>query len=220
MAGKSVAILLPTYNEEEGIGGMIDRIRAVSSDWRIIVVDSGSKDGTIKIAKQKGAEIIQLGIRGKGIAIKKAFEEVEDDYVVQIDSDLTYQPEQIPLILEKLKGCDVAMGSRFSGNIEEGAMPGLNRVGNQMLSVLASVLYMRRVTDVCSGLWGFTKKAYKSMNITAIHFELECDMFAECAKRGFRICEIPIDYKRRAGETKLSPIYGFIDSWQLLKKRF
>ncbi len=219
----TVAILLPTYNEEDGIGAVIDEIKKLKrEDFEVFTVDSGSTDKTIAISEEKGAKIIQLGVRGKGIAIKKAFSELEHEYIVMIDSDNTYPVSQIPEVVEKLKTCDVVIGSRFKGNIENGAMSTMNKVGNTAISIAASVLYLHSISDVCSGMWGYNKKAYKMLaeRIEAPHLELECDMFAECAKRGFKICEIPIDYKKRAGETKLNALkYGFLDIMQLLKKR-
>lgn len=219
----TVAILLPTYNEEDGVGPVIDEINKLKrNDFEVYVVDSGSTDKTIEISKEKGAKIIQLNIRGKGIAIKKAFSELEHEYIVMIDSDNTYPVSQIPEVVEKLKTCDVVIGSRFKGDIEKGAMTTMNKVGNTALSLMASVLYLCPISDVCSGMWGYDKKAYKMLaeKIEAPHLELECDMFAECAKRGFKVCEIPISYKKRAGDTKLNALkYGFLDAVQLLKKR-
>ncbi|MEK6981902.1 MAG: glycosyltransferase family 2 protein [Candidatus Micrarchaeota archaeon] len=227
MPNKSVAILLPTYNEEQSIGKSIDQIRELSKSqaqtWRIVLVDSCSTDKTVSIAKEKMIDqIIELPIRGKGIALRKAFEDLNDDYVFQIDCDMTYPIEAIPSMVEKLDSgsCDLVIGSRFRGKMETGAMKSVNKIGNTMLNIIASTLYLHPISDVCSGLWGFNKKAYKSINVTAIHFEVECDMFAEAVKRGLKICEIPIDYRKREGQTKLSIKYGFIDSWHLLKKRF
>ena len=216
----NIAILLPTYNEEQSIGRVIDEIKNLSNGkWRIIVVDSGSTDRTVSIAKQKKVRIIQLNVRGKGIAIKKAFEQLDNDYLIQIDCDMSYPPKEILRIVEKLEECDVVIGSRFKGDMEKGAMSIRNKFGNKCISLAASLLYLHGVSDVCSGLWGFNKKAYKSITITAKHFELECDLFAESMKKNLKVCEIPIDYKKREGETKLSAIYGFIDMWHLFKKR-
>lgn len=226
---ESVAILLPTYNEEQSIGKSIDQIRELSKlqseNWRIVLVDSCSSDKTVSIARDKKIdEVIELPIRGKGIALKKAFEDLTDDYIFQIDCDMTYPIEAIPLMIEKLKSgsCDLVIGSRFKGKMEEGAMKRVNYIGNSMLNIIASALYIHPISDVCSGLWGFNKNAYKKIaqSMNAIHFEVECDMFAEAVKKKLKICEIPINYRKREGQTKLSIKYGFIDSWHLLKKRF
>ncbi|MCX6768503.1 MAG: glycosyltransferase family 2 protein [Candidatus Micrarchaeota archaeon] len=217
----SVAIILPTHNEEAGVGKVIDALRKISKEWEIYVVDSCSTDRTIQIANEKGAKVIELPIRGKGIAVKKAFQEINADYLVMIDSDMTYPPSYIPQILEKLKECDVVTGSRLRGKMEKGAMSLMNRFGNASLSLMATVVYLRPISDICTGMWGFRKSAYKSIEIRAPHLELECDMFAACARKGLKLCEIPIDYKKREGETKLNALkYGFLDAVQLLKRRF
>lgn len=217
----SVAVILPTHNEEAGVGKVIDELKKISKEWEIYVVDSCSTDRTIQIAEERGARLIQLPIRGKGIAVKEAFQEINADYLVMIDSDMTYPPSFIPQILEKLEECDVVTGSRLRGKMEKGAMSLMNRFGNAFLSLLASILYFRSISDVCTGMWGFRKSAYKSIEIRAQHLELECDMFAASARKGLKLCEIPIDYKKREGKTKLNALkYGFLDAVQLLKRRF
>lgn len=223
----SVAILLPTYNEEKGVSKCLDALNAKIAvekrNWEVWVIDSCSTDKTMEIAAKKGAKTLQLPIRGKGIAMKKAFSELDADYIIMIDSDMTYPIESIPTIVAKLEDdFDVVIGSRFGGKIEEGAMSVMNKVGNTCISLAASVIYLKRTTDVCSGMWGFSKKAYKMLaeHITAPHLELECDMYAESVKRGMRLTEIPIDYAKREGETKLNALkYGILDIVQLLKKR-
>lgn len=217
----SVAILLPTLNEEEGIGGMIDKVNAVSKgQWNIYVVDSGSTDKTVEIASAKGARLITLAKRGKGIAVKKAFQEIDDDQLVLIDADLTYSPEDIPPVLALLKSYEVVLGSRFLGTIEPGAISSRNRFGNSALTAMANILYGRRASDVCTGMWGFNKSAYKGMAIDAPHFELEVNIFVQAVKRGYRLCEVPISYANRAGTSKLRLIDGFKIGLYLMTHRF
>lgn len=218
--GKSVCVLLPTLNEAGSIKEMIERVRKVDSAFTIYVVDSGSTDGTVKIAEECGAKLITLEKRGKGLAIKKAFAFISEDLAVLLDSDASYFPEEIPVVLGALGKCDVAVGSRFRGRMENGSMTTLNKFGNRMLTLLASLLYGRRISDVCSGFWAFRKSAYKRMAIDAPHFELEANFFAECAKKGLSLCEVPVSYGVRQGESKLSPLHGLGIGWYLLRKRF
>ncbi|HID73407.1 TPA: glycosyltransferase [Candidatus Micrarchaeota archaeon] len=216
----TVAVLLPTLNETGSIGQMIDRVRAVDSDYKIYVVDSGSTDGTLDVAKEKGAEVILLGERGKGRAIREAFGRIEEEQAVLLDSDLTYHPEEIPALLRALESCDVVLGSRFKGEMEEGAMTSLNRFGNHRLTDIANVLYGKRISDVCSGFWAFRKSAYKKMLIDAPHFELEANFFSQCAKLKLNLCEVPIRYGKRTGETKLNTLHGLKIGLYLLTRRF
>lgn len=216
----SLTILLPTYNEEENIGKMIDDIRAVSKNYDIVVVDSGSEDNTQKIAKQKKAKLIVINKRGKGLAVKHALDRLNSDYLIILDSDLSYPPTEIPKVLFALKRYDVVLGSRFKGSVEHGAMTSVNAFGNKFLTMLAHLVHLKQVSDVCTGMWGFTKKAYKSMVIDAPHFELEANFFIEAVKKNMKICEVPIAYKKRGGKSKLSIKDGFKIAMYLLKRRF
>ncbi len=220
MANKKIGIILPTLNEEESIGKLIDEIKKIpnSNEWNIYVVDSKSKDSTVKIAKEKGAKIIHVEEKGKAIAIKKAFELIEEDYIIMLDSDLSYSPKHIPEIIEKLKEYDVVMGSRFKGKIEENAMKSINKVGNIIFTALASLLY-KKTTDVCTGMWGFRKEAYKNINIDTKGFDLEVNLFIESVKKGFKISEIPIVYRKRGGYSKLNIADGVPILTYLIKRK-
>ncbi|MEK6982315.1 MAG: glycosyltransferase family 2 protein [Candidatus Micrarchaeota archaeon] len=224
----SIAILLPSYNEEENIAQTIEAIEKIKSSatdgntWQIYLADGGSTDKTREIAKEHGAIVLDFSERGKGRAIKYAFTNIDSDYLIIMDADISYPAAAIPQILEKLKNesCDVVIGSRFSGSIEQGAMKPLNSIGNQMLTIAGNILYKNKTSDLCSGMQGFTKKAYKNMNIDAPHFEVEANFFVEADKKGLKICEIPIDYKRRGGVSKLSFKHGIKIGLYLLKRKF
>jgi glycosyltransferase involved in cell wall biosynthesis len=215
-----VCILLPTYDEEKGIGGVIDEINRINEEgWEIVIVDGGSTDRTLEIAKKKGAKVLAFGQRGKGRAIAYAFKQLNYDCLVLMDADLTYPPSAIPAILDRLRECDVVVASRFRGSMEDGAMKGLNRTGNVLLTMMANALYGQNLSDACSGMRGFTRKAYKGMKIDAPHFEVEANFLVEEYRNGLRVCEIPVDYKRREGTSKLSPLHGLKIGSYLLKKR-
>lgn len=216
----SVSILLPTLNEEANIEKMITGIRSVSPDYELAVVDGLSTDRTVEIAKGLGARIILEKRRGKGFAVKRAFQEIDSDYLIMLDADQTYPVDAIPLFLEKLKEYDVVIGSRFKGVIKDGSMSGINYVGNMMISLFATAVYFRHISDVCTGMWGFTRKAYKSMDITAHTFELESNLFAQAAKKKLRSIELPIEYAKRGGNSKVQLVDGVKDCVFLLRERF
>jgi len=94
-----------------------------------------------------------------------------------------------------------------------------NLIGNRMLSWLASFLFATPISDVCSGMWGFVSERLRTLGLTATGFELEADLFAECALKGIPITEIPIRYDRRIGEAKLHVREGVRIALALLKKR-
>jgi len=225
MKGK-VAVLIPTLNEEMSIGQVIDRIPVEhlsnkGYEMSIYVVDGNSIDRTQHIAKEKGAELILEKRPGKGAAMQTAFKRIDADYFIMIDGDNTYPPEKIVDFLDLLKNYDIVLGSRLRGKIEDGAMPKINIFGNFALTLIARALYGKKVTDVCTGFWGFRGETISSMELVAQGFEIEADMYAECSRHGFSIVELPIDYRKREDRPKLSSIDdGLKIGLFLFKKRY
>jgi len=224
-------------------------LREKGYDAIAVVVDGNSTDRTLEVARKKGAKVIVQKGRGKGMGVRQALalcrppevvpevlaqkkgicQAVEDlssmldtKYLVMLDADGTYPPRHILDVIAALEeGAEVVMGSRLMGEIHEGAMTQLNRFGNTLLSDIASILYQRRCTDLCTGMWGFSSKALETLQLDSRHFELEAEMFAESAKKGLRIAEVPITYLPREGETKLVPLKaGFTILSKLLERRF
>lgn len=222
----SVTILLPAKNEENGIEATFaalptERLRELGYPVDILVADGRSHDRTRDVALRHGARVIhQLGT-GKGRGVRSALDVAKGDYVVMLDADSTYPAKAIPAFVAMLEdGYDVVMGSRFLGRIEPGAMKRLNRLGNHGLSTLASALYGRRCTDVCTGMWAFRRETMRSLGLTSTHFEVEAEMFARAAMAGLRVCELPITYGCREGVTKLGSVTdGFRIGAALLRYR-
>ena len=221
----SLSILLPALNEEDGIAAVLKRIPRQTLQekgiaYSVHLLDGRSTDRTRAVAKRLGAEIFVQSGNGKGSAFREFVPKIRDQYVVLLDSDGTYPPEVIPDIVGKLAaGSPVVIGSRLRGSINDGAMSMANRIGNRMLSWLASFLFATPISDVCSGMWGFVSDRLRTLGLTAIGFELEADLFAECALKGIPITEIPIRYDRRIGEPKLHLREGVRIALALLKKR-
>ncbi|MEA3201293.1 MAG: hypothetical protein QOE90_2721 [Thermoplasmata archaeon] len=223
----SVTIMLPAKNEEDGIeatfGALpIPRMLELGYPVEILVADGKSHDRTRDVAQAHGARVIQQLGKGKGRGVRSALDVARGEYVVMLDADATYPARAIPAFVAMLEdGYDVVMGSRFQGRIEEGAMKRVNRVGNHGLSALASALYGRRCTDVCTGMWGFRRDVVRNLGLTSTHFEVEAELFARSAMAGLKIVELPITYGRRAGVTKLGSVSdGVKIGMALLRYRF
>jgi dolichol-phosphate mannosyltransferase len=103
-------------------------------------------------------------------------------------------------------GNDVVLGSRFRGQMAEGAMSPLNAIGNRLLSILARILFGVPVSDVCTGMWGFKADALRQMPLVAGGLDLEADLFGAACLNQARIAELPIDYRARIGPPKLIPL--------------
>ena len=213
----------------------------------IEVIDGRSSDRTVEIARAKGANVIVQQGNGKGVGIRQIIDLcfpnhvvnrtlsltngscdqlpeltslLDTNYVIMLDADGTYPPKYIPDIIEALEGGeDVVMGSRFKGTIEEGAMTQMNRVGNIILSNIASILYNHKCSDICTGMWGFRTDALKVLELESKHFELEAELFAESIKKGLNVGEIAINYLPRKGETNLVPMAAGVSILTMIVKR-
>jgi dolichol-phosphate mannosyltransferase len=210
-ATETVAVVIPTLNEERSIGKVIDSVPVADLlknglKTAVYVIDGRSTDTTREIAVEKGATIILEERKGKGLAVQTAFKAITADYTIMVDGDDTYPIEMVMEIIRLLKKYDVVIGSRLNGTIEPGAMSKLNVVGNTLLTLLARALFSINVTDVCTGLWGYRGDAIRRLELEAHGFEIEADMFGECARKGLRIAEIPIRYRARADQAKLSSL--------------
>lgn len=230
---QDLVILLPARNEAEGIGEVIDRIpheSIISMGYKpkVVVSDGHSTDSTREISRSKGALILeQKGEVGKGNGVREAIEyvfnspEFDVGGLIMLDADATYRPEDIPMFLKEMEKSEVVWGSRLRGEMEENAMSRINRVGNILLSMSASIMFLKRTTDLCTGYWCFKDDAITKLPLTASGFSLEADMFASVCKSGLTSTEIPINYDHREGQSNLKwykdgPRIFFM----VLKKRF
>jgi dolichol-phosphate mannosyltransferase len=162
-----VTIVLPTRNER-AVGRVIDEIRSlpIPSTYQIIVVDHKSTDGTVEEALSRGIPVMRESQPGKGIAVRNALKTFETDYTVMLDADFTYPAAYIPRILEGLdSGAEVVACYRHFK--EPGSMSFVNKLGNSLLSLLASFLYGYWIRDLCTGMWGFKRVALDSLILPA-----------------------------------------------------
>jgi dolichol-phosphate mannosyltransferase len=219
-----VIIFLPALNEERGIGHVMDRIpraelEAAGHTVSVWLVDGNSTDRTLEVGRARGANLFIQEGRGKGNGMRQAFNQrlhtrdhadggsFDREFYVMLDADGTYPPETIPEFVEALaSGNDVVLGSRFRGQMEDGAMSPLNAMGNRMLSRLAHLLYGVPVTDVCTGMWGFTPEGLRQIPLEATGFDFEADLFGSACLSQMRMHELPVDYATRIGPAKLSPL--------------
>lgn len=229
-------VFLPALNEETAIGSVLDEVPSSELAQRgystaVWIVDGHSSDRTHEIAREKGAAIFIQNGTGKGNAMRQAFAQLlrpdaaggnsTAQYVVMLDSDGSYSPRFLMDFVTALEsGHDIVLGSRFRGQIEEGALTDLNRLGNRLLNRLARLLYGVPVTDVCTGMWGFSVDSLRRLGLAAEGFDLEADIFASATLGGARVAEIPIGYRPRMGEAKLVPLRaGLLIAWRLIVNR-
>jgi hypothetical protein len=208
-----IAIVIPTLDECEAVGKVLGGVKQVMDgyDYRVLVVDGHSTDGTDEIARDMGATVIYQRGKGYGNALKTGFfyarKRLDAKVLVMMDADLTYDPKHIPELVAPIleDDADMVVGNRFAG-MQKGAMPFVNRVGNSVLSLVAKLALGLNVYDTQSGMRAFKSELLDSMHLVAVGMPLAMEMLAEALSVDARICEVPISYRSRVGETKLNPI--------------
>ncbi|MGB2841266.1 MAG: S-layer glycoprotein N-glycosyltransferase AglJ [Halobacteriota archaeon] len=202
MKGEDVCILIPTLNEEETIGGIIREFKSEGFE-NIFVIDGNSEDSTRERAKREGARVeVQQG-KGKGAAVKQAFERIEEELIVMIDGDGTYSPSEVRKLIDPIVSGEAehVIGNRFAYG---GAFAKLHRVGNWVLNKIFGFGYGVRLKDILSGYRALTRESVKKMNLEKKGFEIEAEMAIESVKKGIRLKEVPIRYEKRKGKSKLN----------------
>jgi glycosyltransferase (TIGR04182 family) len=203
-----VCVLVPTLNESETIGPVVESFAAEGFD-DILVVDGGSTDGTQSIAEEKGARVVQQrGSKGKGQALQEGFELTDASVVLMLDGDQTYRAEDAAAMLEPIfEGrADHVIGDRFA-DMEEGAMTRLNQFGNGVINRAFSVIHGRDYGDILSGYRALTRETIDRISLTEDHFGIETEMAVECVKHNVHTEVVPIRYRARPddSETNLRP---------------
>ncbi|MBN2250950.1 MAG: glycosyltransferase family 2 protein [Candidatus Altiarchaeota archaeon] len=214
-----VSIVLPCRNESETLGHCISSIREVVEangiDAEIIVSDS-STDDSPKIAAESGARMVKHDLEGYGIACLEGFRASRGRYVFLADADGSYDFKEIPCFVEHLRrGCDLVMGDRFKGSMEDGAMSWHHRyVGNPLLTFLFNVLHGSGVHDVHCGMRAITRDALNKLDLRTSGMEFASEMVLAARKKKLRVKEVPINYYKRGGKSKMR---SFADGWRHLK---
>lgn len=221
-----VTVILPTLNEEEGIGPTLRELQEVLDDPYYLLVDGNSVDRTVEIAKEMGAEVVIQEGRGKGSAIAQALKHVNSDtrYVVFIDADYTYPAEYIRKMIEILRAFpDVGMatGNRF--NRQYGLKKTLGDpyyLGNRFLAITQYLLNRVRMRDPLTGLRVVRWEILKDWKQRSKSFDVEAELNHFVEKKGYLIFEFPIHYRERLGEKKLKLRHGFTILKRILLESF
>ncbi|WP_248896925.1 dolichyl-phosphate hexose transferase [Haloplanus halobius] len=201
-----VAVVMGTYNEEEAIGSVLADIDRVTDGKAEVVCVDGSSDRTPDIARGMGATVIEQEPQGYGVAVREAVLTPDRPVVVTTDCDDTYPIERLPDFLDRInEGYDVVSGDRITPRPE--TMPRLNRLGNRAFAALASLLLGRRLHDVTTGMRAYRRDLLQRIEWTE-NTGLSAELLMRPVARNYRATEVPIDYRERAGETKLDPFRG------------
>jgi glycosyltransferase involved in cell wall biosynthesis len=196
--------IVPSLNEEETVGRVIDEIRAFDPGFDIVVVDDGSTDRTAGIAADRGAHVLRLPFNlGIGGAVQTGYRfafERGYDVAVQIDGDGQHDPSQLPAILEPvLNGqADLCVGSRFAGG--NGYRSSFTRrLGIRVFASVVSAVVRQKVTDTTSGFRAVNRKGIALFAADYPHDYPEVEATVMCVKHKLRLHEVPVEMRERGG---------------------
>ena len=223
-----LSIIIPYYNEENTIKPLLERIynQEFPIPIEIIIVDDGSE---IPLKELISRELFQNHVKiitlpenqGKGIAIRVGLKYAAGDVFVIQDSDLEYFPEDIPKLLMPIVNNEVKVvyGTRLEKRPKNMAKSHL--IGNILLTKITNILYNANLTDMETGYKLFTKEILDKITLNTREFEFEPEITAKIIKQGYRIREMPINYKyREHGVAKINIFDGFEGLLILLRHRF
>mgnify|MGYP000368555387 CR=1 FL=1 len=199
-----LTVLIPVYNEAATIQQVIAQVAALPIPKEIIVVDDGSTDGTRKLlAELEVAHNLHVLYKpvneGKGAAIRSGLRRARGDVVVIQDADLEYDPRDIlKLVKPIVRGeADVVYGSRFLTYDPQNS-PWFHRLGNHLLTAFSNALTGLALTDMETAYKAFRRDLIDGLPIAQPRFGFEPEITARIARRGWRLCEVPVHYTPRS----------------------
>lgn len=206
-----VAVIIPALNEEESLPRVLTDIPRNLIE-EIVVIDNGSSDATAEVAKECGATVLMEQQRGYGAACLAGLEYLRTrnpDIVVFLDADYSDHAEELPRLLQPLReqGCDLVIGSRLSGRAEPGSLLPQARMGNRLATFLLRILFQVHYTD----LGPFRAARFQKLMQLGMrdrNFGWTVEMQALAARAGWKTTEVPVSYRRRIGESKITGTFS------------
>ncbi len=214
-----ICILIPAHNEAQAIGGLVEKLRAMSLD--VVVVDDGSSDNTGAIAVAGGAYVIPVSpCGGKGNALRKGFAYIQDsgyDALIMMDGDGQHAVEDVPKFIERFKTSNASIinGDRM-GN--RGEMPFVRLCTNKFMSCMISVVCRQKIKDTQCGFRLISCAVLRSIKLTSTNFEIESEILIKASRKGFKIDAVPVKTIYENEQSKIRPVKDTIRFFKYLAR--
>ena len=216
MAGDSVWIVIPAYNEAEMIGQVLSELVEHNRSYKIVIVDDGSSDDTAKIAAGRPVHILRHPINlGQGAALATGIEYALNqnaDIVVTFDADGQMLPQDIDKLVDEVSkdGVDVALGTRFLSSSPIG-MSKVKKLGLKLATILTKITTGLMVTDTHNGIRAFKADALRKITITQNQMAHASEIISQIARNKLSWCEVPVTikytkYSKAKGQSILNSI--------------
>jgi glycosyltransferase involved in cell wall biosynthesis len=223
----NLSIVIPALNEAGNIKPVMDSIpteRLARLGWttEVIVVDNGSTDLTGQIARELGAKVVFEAERGYGNAYRAGFEAATGDVIATGDADCTYPFDALPDLIGLLGERDVEfLTTDRLHPVNRASMKGSHFVGNHVLSLVSRLLFRHAFRDSQSGMWIFRGYVWPRLDVRSTGMAFSQEIKNDAALAGFRVLEVPIEYRMRRGEAKLNAaLDGMANLCALFAHRF
>ena len=215
------AVLIPCYNEELTIKKVILDFKKALPKADIYVYDNNSTDNSYEIAKDTGAIVKREYRQGKGNVVRSMFRDIDADCYILVDGDDTYPAEASKEIEELIlsKKADMVIGDRLSSTYFEENKRRFHNSGNKLVRKLINTIFNSDISDIMTGMRGFSYEFVKSFPISSKEFEIETEMTIFALNHNFLIKELPIEYRDRmdGSESKLNT---FSDGYKVISLLF
>jgi glycosyltransferase involved in cell wall biosynthesis len=221
-AAIELTVLMPCLDEAKTVGlcvrKALEACREAGIDAEVLVADNGSRDGSPELASAAGARVIQVAEKGYGAALRAGIEAARGRFVVMGDADDSYEFQDVPRFLERLRaGDELVMGSRFRGIIHPGAMPFLHRfLGNPVLTWILNLFFGAGITDAHCGMRGFSRAAIRSLSLQSAGMEFASEMVIRAAQEKRPLGEVPTSLKPD-GRGRRPHLRTWRDGWRHLR---
>lgn len=221
MSDVELSVVLPCLNEAETVAVCVRKAVANLAELgvvgEVIVADNGSTDGSQELARQAGARVVHIPIRGYGAAIMGGIHAARGTYVLMADSDDSYDLGNLGPFVESLRaGNELVMGNRFAGGIEPGAMPFLHRFGNPVLSGIGKLFFRIPTNDFHCGIRAFDRARILELDLHTTGMEFASEVVVQASLAGLRIAEVPTTLSKD-GRSRPPHLRTWRDGWRHLR---
>ena len=220
-----MAVLIPALDEEPALPAVLASIPRAGPGWRVgrvLVVDNGSRDRTAEVGRAAGATVVSEPRRGYGAACLAGLAQLRrqpPDVVTFLDADRSDDPEGLPLLLAPIVAgkADLVIGSRALGEREPGSLTLPQAFGNRLATALLHLLFGLRATDL-GPFRAVRWPALESLGMRDRDYGWTVEMQARAARAGLAVAEVPVRYRRRVGQSKISgTVRGVLGAgWKIL----
>src|SRR5574344_2153078 len=199
MEKKSIAILIPCYNESKTIAKVVKDYKKVLPEADIYVYDNNSTDGTDELAKKAGAIVRYEYRQGKGNVIRSMFKDIDADCYLMIDGDDTYPAEDARKMCDLvLSGkADMVIGDRLSSTYFTENKRKFHNFGNRIVRFLINKLFKNNIKDIMTGYRAFSYDFVKGFPVISKGFEIETEMTIHAVDKNYKLVEVPVTYRDR-----------------------